>query len=106
MINPLIINALKFLNVPVVSRKYSGSATTYITFFRYNKQGEAWAENKEIATGHYMQVDVWSKSDCTQLSEQVENALIEAGFIRTFVMDLFELDTLMYHTVLRLTYVQ
>lgn len=106
MINSLIVNALKPLNVPVKYRKYTGAETTYITFFRYNEQGEDWAENKETATAYFMQVDVWSNADCTALSDQVRDALMAAGFIRTYATDLYELDTFTYHTVLRFVYYQ
>ena len=42
-------------------------------------QGEDWAENKEIATGFYMQVDVWSKGDFTNIAGQVKSLLEDVG---------------------------
>ncbi len=105
MINSLIVTTLTPLGVPVSFQKYSGAATTYITFFCYNEQGEEWAENKEIATGFYVQVDVWSKGDYSVLADQVEVAMIVAGFIRTSAQDLYESDTQIFHKAVRFVYV-
>ena len=105
MINQLIISALAPLGVPVSNLKYSGTATTYITFFCYNEQGEAWAENKEIATGFYMQVDVWSKGDFTAIVEQVKTLLESAGLARKYATEMYENDTQIYHKAMRFVYV-
>jgi hypothetical protein len=105
-INNLITATLAPLGVPVSLRRYAGTAPTYITFFEYNEQGEEWAQNQETATGCYMQIDIWSKTDYTDLSAQVLAALIAVGFKRTMAIDLsFEPNTLMYHKVFRMTYV-
>ena len=106
MINDTLVSALQPLGVPVSFRNYSGSALTYITFFCYNEQGEAWAENEEIATGFYYQVDIWSKGDYLTLTTQVKNAMEAAGFIRTMAQDLpYEPDTKIYHRAMRFSYV-
>lgn len=104
MINSLVVSALASLNVPVVSEKYSGTEKTYITFFIYNRQGEAWADNTEIATGHYIQVDVWSNANCEVLADQVEDLMKSAGFPRTFRRGAYELDTFIYHETIRFSY--
>ena len=104
MINSLVVNALKSLNVPVSSEKYSGTASTYITFFLYNRQGEAWADNAEIATGHYLQVDVWSGANCEALADQVETLMQATGFARTFRRGTYEYDTLTFHETIRFSY--
>jgi len=105
MINQLIKNTLAPLGIPVTNLKYSGSATTYITFFSYNEHGEEWAEDKEIATGFYIQVDVWSKGDCTDIAAQAKTLLENAGFRRTYATEMYENDTLTFHKVLKVTYV-
>jgi len=104
-LNSLIINTLSPLGIPVSFQKYSGSAPTYITFFCYNERGEAWAENKEIATGFYIQVDVWSKGDYTTVVDRVKELLETAGFNRTFSTELYEDETATFHKVMRLVYV-
>jgi len=101
----LIMDTLASLTVPVEFQVYSGTAATYITFLCYNEQGEEWAEDAEIATGYYVQVDIWSKSDYTTLEGQVKDALIVAGFSRTSAQDLYEPETKTYHKALRFVYV-
>ena len=101
MINKLVVEALKPLKVPVSFQKYKGKENTYITFFNYLEQGEQYADNEEKATCFYIQVDVWSKNDYTELVEKVKNAMKAAGFMRTSAADLFESDTKIYHKAIR-----
>jgi len=106
MINSLVMTKLKLLGVPVSFRTYSGKASTYITFFCYNEQGEDWAENSEIATGYSIQVDIWSKGDYSDLAVQVRIALETVGFKRTTAQDLpYEPDTALFHKALRFSYI-
>jgi len=93
------------LGAPVSRSNYNDSEATYITYFCYNEQGEEWAENVEIATGYYVQVDVWSDTDYVPLVAQVQAAMIAAGFIRTTAQDLYEPDTKTYHKALRFSYI-
>lgn len=107
MINELIINTLKHLDVPVAFRNYSGKASTYITFFCYNEQGETWAENQEKATGYYVQVDLWSKVDYSTLAGQIQTATEEAGFKRSTAQDMpYEPDTALFHKAMRFSYLE
>lgn len=101
MINKLIKDTLSSLGVPVSFQKHSGSESAYITFFEYLQQGESYADNKEICIGHYLQVDVWSKDDYTELVRRVLLAMIQAGFRRTTQTEIYEDDTQTYHKVLR-----
>ena len=101
MINDLILGALRSLRVPVSFQKYRGKENTYITFFSYLEQGEQYADNEEKETGYYIQLDVWSKSDYTELVENITDAMKAAGFRRTSAADLFEEDTKIYHKAIR-----
>lgn len=100
-INKLIIDTLKSTNVPVSFQVYNGSETTYITFHEYLEQGEVFADNEEITVGHYIQVDVWSKSNYKKLVDQVKKLLKEKNFIRKTETELYESDTKIYHKALR-----
>lgn len=104
MINKLINDTLSSLGVPVSFQKYSGSEITYITFFEYLRQGESYADNKEICTGHYVQIDVWSKDDYTELVKSIFSIMTQAGFRRTTQTEIYEDDTQTYHMVLRFFY--
>ena len=63
LINKLVIDTLKPLGVPVGFQKYSGAEATYITFHEYLQSGEEFEEDVEAFTGHYVQVDIWTKTD-------------------------------------------
>ena len=105
-INTLVVNTLKALAVPVSFQNYQGKETTYITFFEYNQQGEQYADDTEIGTGHFIQIDVWSKADYTALVGSVKNAMINAGFRRLSEIDLYENDTHIYHKGMRFFYLE
>jgi hypothetical protein len=104
-LNKLIIDTLKPVGVPVAFQTYSGTATTYITFFEYNQFSALNADDEERQTAHFIQVDIWSKGDYTSIVDQVKQRMKEAGFIRTTETELYEPETKIYHKVLRFSYV-
>jgi hypothetical protein len=97
VINKLIMDTLKPLNIPVTFQKYNGKADIYVTFHEYMATGEAYEEDEESLTGHYVQIDVWSKDDYTSLVMKVKELLLNAGFKRLNEIDLYEEDTKIYH---------
>lgn len=76
----------------------------YIEYEIFDENGAAWAENKEIASTYYVQVDIFSKSDYSALEDAIKQKLLEAGFIRTSAADLYEEDTQLYHKAMRFVY--
>lgn len=104
MINKLVIDTLSPLKIPVSFQKYNGTASTYITFFEYLQQSESYADNLETCKGHYIQVDLWSKEDYTNLVERILNTMKQVGFRRTTETEIYENDTQTYHKVLRFFY--
>lgn len=102
--NKLVLDSLNPLGVPVAFHEYSGQATTYISFFFYNETPKLNADDTEKVTGYYVQVDVWSKGDYTDLVNQVKNAMTAAGFRKTTAADMYEKDTELYHKALRFSY--
>lgn len=100
-VNSEITSALSSLGVPVRFQTYTGDADTYITFFNYLQQGEQYADDKEIVTGDYIQVDIWDKGDYTQLVKDVNEKMETAGFIKQRFYDLYENDLKIYHKVMR-----
>ncbi|MBT2696346.1 hypothetical protein J7E79_02705 [Bacillus sp. ISL-40] len=105
-INSIIINALKTLGVPVSFQNYKGSATTYIRFFEYNQNGALHGDDQELKSAHFIQVDIFSKGDYTELTNQVKQKLKEIGFIRTMETEMYERDTDFFHKVIRFNFVQ
>lgn len=106
MINKLVIDTLKPLGVPVGFQKYSGTDTTYITFHEYLQSGEVFEEDEEAFTGHYVQVDVWSRSDYTTLATNIKTLLIASGFKRLDEADFYEPDMGLYHKGLKFYYLE
>lgn len=106
MINQIIIDALKSLKIPVSFQKYSGKAEAYITFHEYLETGEEYEEDEESLTSHYVQVDVWSKTDYTDLVKEVKNQLIAASFKRLSEIDLYEEETKIFHKGLKFYYLE
>jgi uncharacterized protein (DUF302 family) len=100
------MNALKPLNIPLSFHKYSGKAETYITFHEYMTLGEGYEEDEETLTGHYVQIDLWSKSDYIELVEKIRSAVLSAGFKRLNEIDLYEEDTKIYHKAIRFYYLE
>lgn len=103
--NSLIIETLTPLKIPVSFRTYTGKETTYITFFTFLEQGEEFADDEEIVTGHYIQIDIFSKGNYTDIAKQAEQLLKAKGFKKRSHFDApYEKDTGFYHKVLRYLY--
>jgi hypothetical protein len=100
-INGDIIAALSDIGVPVQFQHYSGDADPYITFFTYLDKPEQHADDRETITGYYVQVDIWSKGDYTELVKTVYERLASAGFRKQNFYDLYEEDLKIYHKVMR-----
>lgn len=99
-----ILATIKSVLDPIVSNKfqaYDSPPDTYCTYFVYNEQGEAWAENESISTGYYVQVDIWSKGNYSTLYQQVKAAMVSAGFHFSYAQDLYENDTKIFHKAIR-----
>jgi len=75
--------------------------TPYIEYEIFDENGEEWAENKEIATNYYVQVDIFNKVDYTDLENKIKEKMINAGFNRSSSADLYENDTQLFHKAMR-----
>ncbi len=115
MTNKLIIDTLEPLDIPVCFQTYKGTKQPdgsikivypYITFFEYITQGEAFSDDDEEETGHYIQVDVWSDASYTELVMRVNKLFKNAGFKRSKQADLYEYDTKIFHKGLRYFYLE
>ena len=104
--NKLIIDTLKLLGIPVGFQKYSGSDAPFITFHEYIQSGEEFEDDQEMLTGHYIQVDVWSKTDYTELIDNLKSLLSSVGFKRQDEADFYEPDISLYHKGLRFFYLE
>jgi hypothetical protein len=100
-INQAVMTALKEIGVPVRFQTYTGTADSYITFFTYLEKPEQHADDEERITSYYVQVDVWSKGNYTDLVNAVHEKMLAAGFIKQNFYDLYEDDLKIYHKAMR-----
>lgn len=73
----------------------------YIEYEIYDEDGAEWAENEEIATDYYVQVDIFSKEDYAELENKIKEKMMNADFSRSMAADLYEKDTGLYHKAMR-----
>lgn len=79
----------------------SNPKTPYVEYEIYDEFGEEWAENIEVATSYYVQVDIFSYEDYTEIENKVKEKMISADFQRTMAADMYEEDTKLYHKAMR-----
>ena len=101
-LNSDIINALSPI-APIDFHVYTGTSTTYMTFFTYNEHSGLIADDDEQSTVYSIQLDINSKGNIETLAEQAKTALKTLGFWRTSEMDLYNLDTKTYRRTISLT---
>lgn len=101
MINSEIKSTLDNIAVPVSFQTSKSEKYPYITFFTYLDSPTLYSDDREIITGYFIQIDIWSKTDYTSLAREVEENILAANFIKQRYFDLYEKDTKVYHKVMR-----
>lgn len=99
-INKLIIDTLRPLDVDIRYRVYSGSNPTYITFFEMNNMDDDYSDSENETEIHSIQVDLFSKSDPTDLKINIKQAL-KSRFEDVTYQDFYETDTKTFHIAFR-----
>lgn len=102
--NKLIMDTLRPLGVPVAFANYNQTADTYIVFIEYNQAPRLNADDKEIVTKHFFQVDVFSSVSYLQLVEEVKQRMRDAGFSRMFESETYDDDMKKFRKILRFNY--
>ena len=97
--SPEIINLLPDKKVYFLHAE--AATAPYLEYEIIDEFGKEWAENKEIATNYYVQVDIFSMGDYSTIENAVKEKMIEAGFKRSMAADLYESDTKLYHKAMR-----
>lgn len=100
-INNEIIEALKDIGIPVSFQTSQVEKYPYITFFTYLDRGTLHSDDEELVTGYFIQIDIWIKSDYTELAKEVHQCMLTANFVKQRFFDLYETDTKVYHKVMR-----
>jgi hypothetical protein len=100
-----VLSDPEILNLTADNKVYflhaNSPTAPYVEYEIYDENGEAWAENKEIATTYYIQVDIFSKGDYITLEDTIKQKMISSGFNRSMAADLYEQDTGLYHKAIR-----
>ncbi len=99
-INQLVEETLRNIGLDISYRKYSGSNDTYITFFEVNNYDEDYSDGTNETEVHSLQIDLFTKSDPTQLKKDIKQAL-KRNFEDVTYQDLYEVDTKTYHFTFR-----
>ncbi|MCM3619162.1 hypothetical protein M3936_16355 [Sutcliffiella horikoshii] len=99
-----IKQTLEQLGVPVANSVYEGSEETYIVFNEYNQAALLSADDVEISTKFFYQVDIFSKYNYTDLVKQLRELMREAGFGRMFESETYETNMKMYRKIMRFSY--
>lgn len=105
-INKLIIDTLEPLAIDIEPLEYGGKNTTYITFVEYLQQGEGFSEDDEELTGHYIQMNLVTRTSNIALVKQIKDLLKTVGFKRTGEYDIYDSETSNYNHVFRFFYLE
>ena len=103
-LNKLIMDTLKPLGVPVSSMRYNNTADTYIVFLEYNQASEMNADDVEVITKHFFQVDIFSSGNYLSLVNDVRARMKAAGFGRMFESETYDDDMNKFRKLMRFNY--
>jgi len=103
-LNKLIKETLEPLGVPVSFANYNNTADTYIVFLEYNQAPRINADDEELITKHFLQVDVFSKGNFLDLVKQLKKRMKAVGFARMFESETYDEDMKMFRKIIRFNY--
>lgn len=103
-VNELILKTLAPLKIPVSAMTYSGKDDTYVIINEYNQASEMNADDKELITKYFYQIDVFSSDDYTDLVKSIRNAMKKAGFGRMFESETYDSDVEKFRKIMRFNY--
>lgn len=109
LFNP-IKKALTPLNIPTRRLKLSKADeeqnyNEYIIVYFLNESGVLFADDKEIATSHSIQLSLFTRLNFEETTKQIKALLGGIGFTRTSEFESYENQTGYYHKVIRFSYV-
>lgn len=97
-------DALLPIGIPVSAISSNNTADEYIVFNEYNQASALTADDDELSTKYFFQVDVYTKGDFTEIVAEVETRLKDAGFNRMFSSETYDSDAQKYRKILRFSY--
>lgn len=72
-----------------------------ITYFEIDNTGSLYADDQEVASEFYYQIDLWSKASLTAIAKEVDTIMTGLDFVRISAPDLYEADTKIQHKAMR-----
>lgn len=107
MVDERLKAALTRAGVPVARLKYTGRADTFITFRLLDGGEENHSDDDSHAEALTYRMDVFSKSDYTELVKTVKQAIKAAGFYGIVTgPEMYESDTEFYHMPIEANYMR
>lgn len=103
-LNSLIESTLSPLDVPVYPNTYDGEEDTYIVFNTYNEAPEMNADDEEIITKYFIQVDVFSSGNYLSLVKKVKRLMKDVGFGRMFESETYDTEMKKNRKIIRFNY--
>ena len=104
-LNQLILETLKDVGASSNYMNYTGSESTYVTFFEYDQGAGLEADDEEQNTVHYVQIDIYSRGNFLSIVKNVKRKMKQAGFKKNFETEMYEDDTKLFHKVLRFYFI-
>lgn len=96
-IKSLVSNNIHFLHA-------SSPTDLYIEYEIYDKRYGDFSANKNTSITNFIQVDIFSKGDYTNVENMVEKVLTEKGYNFVNSADLYEENTKLFHKAMRFTF--
>lgn len=106
MIDSLLINSLRTLNLPISRLKYTGDKSTFIVFQKYLEQVEGFSDDDEELIGHYYIVNLFTKGDFNEVSKNIKIKLKEVGFNKIYEAENYDNESGYYNKVFRFFYLE
>lgn len=78
---------------------------THITFYFMGDEDIGFSEDSNESEEYYIQVDIWSKEECSLLKKKIKKLLKKAGFTYFAGNDQYEKGTGIYHKAARFYFV-
>lgn len=87
------------LSVPVKRPDYKGNAPQYVTYQMLGQTGTIYAESTEAETGTEFLLNIWSKTDFTELLASLKQTLLQNRYRVTVMGEYFEKDSGYYRVI-------
>jgi len=86
MINKFIVDTLAPLSIPVSYMKYSGTASTYITFFYYYISNQDFSDDEVTSRAFNVQLNLYYSGDIETIKDQIEGIFVPENGFKNFDM--------------------